>query len=35
MKDAQRPDHISLMTLVNRLREGRAAVLWFRQALGK
>jgi hypothetical protein len=26
MKDAQRPDHVSLMTLVNRLREGRFVV---------
>ena len=26
MKDAQRPDHVSLMTLVNRLREGRFVI---------
>jgi hypothetical protein len=26
MKDAQRPDHVSLMTLVNRLREGRYVI---------
>lgn len=26
MKDAQKPDHVSLMVLVNRLREGRFVI---------
>jgi hypothetical protein len=26
MKDAQKPDHISLNTLINRLREGRFVI---------
>ena len=45
MKDAQKPDHVSLNTLIGRLREGRfviltrkegeAAILWFEQVLAR
>ena len=35
MKDAQKPDHISLNTPVGRLKKGEAVILWFRQVLKK